>query len=63
MKAFVDKKGCISCGLCVSICPTMFFIDEDGRAAALMTDVPEGSIENAEKAQEACPRSVVKLEY
>lgn len=63
MKAFVDKTGCISCGLCISICPAVFFMDEDNRAAAVLNDVPEGSMKSAISAQKACPASVVELEY
>ena len=63
MKAFVDKKGCISCGLCVSICPVVFEMDDDGRATAALTDVPQGSWEKVKEAQKACPASVVLLEY
>ena len=63
MKAFVDKTGCISCGLCISICPAVFFMDEDGKAAAMMTDVPEGCFKSAVSAEKACPASVVHLEY
>ena len=63
MKAFIDKTGCISCGLCASICPVVFAMDDDGRATAILTDVPEGSMERAKEAEEACPASVVILEY
>lgn len=63
MKAFIDKTGCISCGLCVSICPAVFAMDDDGKATAIMTDVPEGSQEKAKDAEDSCPASVVILEY
>ena len=63
MKAFVDKTGCISCGLCASICPAVFAMDDDGKATAQLTDVPEGSVESAKEAERACPASVVILEY
>lgn len=32
MKAFVDKKACIGCGLCCSLCDTVFRMDEDDKA-------------------------------
>ena len=28
----VDKKKCIGCGACVSTCPEVFELDEDGKA-------------------------------
>ena len=63
MKAFVDKNTCISCGLCVSICPAVFAMDDDGRATAILADVPEGSWDNAKDAEQSCPSSSVMLEY
>jgi ferredoxin len=63
MKAFVDKTGCISCGLCISICPAVFTFDSDRKAQADPCDVPEGSIKSAISAREACPASVIDIEY
>ena len=63
MKAFVDKTGCISCGLCISICPAVFTYDTDRKAQADPRDVPEGSIKSAISARKACPASVIDIEY
>ena len=63
MKAFVDKTGCISCGLCISICPGVFTFDSDRKAQADPCDVPEGSIKSAISARKACPASVIDIEY
>jgi ferredoxin len=35
--AKVNKKKCIGCGLCVSIAPETFFMDDDGKAKAKTT--------------------------
>jgi len=32
IKAFVDKSGCIACGMSVSICPDAFQIGSNGLA-------------------------------
>ena len=63
MQAFIDKNGCISCGICVSICPAVFAMDDDGKATAIINDVPKGSEDGAKEAEAACPASVVILEY
>lgn len=63
MKAFVNKTGCISCGLCVSICPAVFSMDENRKAEALPAEVPQGSMKSVASAQKACPASVIELEY
>lgn len=63
MKAFTDKIRCIGCGICASLCPAVFAIGPDGKAITVITDVPEGSMDNAVKAGKLCPSSAVLLEY
>ena len=63
MKAFVDKIGCSSCGLCISICPGVFAFDNARKARADPCDVPEGSVKSVVLAQKACPASVIDIEY
>ncbi len=63
MKAFTDKNRCIGCGICPAVCPAVFAMGDDGKAVAMVTDVPEGSMDNAKKAEEACPTNAVMLEY
>lgn len=42
MKAFVDKETCIGCGLCPSICPDVFAMDDDdGKAKTIVDSVPD----------------------
>lgn len=62
MKAFVEKEGCISCGLCVDSCPDVFRFDDDGIAEAYADPIPEESEDCAVDAQENCPVSVIEVE-
>lgn len=62
MKATIDRDGCISCGLCASICPAVFRIAEDGRAEAYVEEVPENAVESAKEAMENCPVEVITVE-
>ncbi|MDD4689793.1 MAG: ferredoxin [Eubacteriales bacterium] len=62
MKAFVDKDGCISCGLCVNICPDVFQFDEDQKAEAVLDPVPAEHEESAREAADSCPVSVISIE-
>ena len=41
MKVSVDQEGCIGCGLCVGIEPGVFFMNDDGKAEANDTVLPE----------------------
>lgn len=60
MQAIVNQN-CISCGLCATICPEIFTIDEtDGLAHG-------GNFENelldaAQEARDSCPVSAISLE-
>ena len=45
MKAHVDRRGCIACGLCVATCP----------------EIPEYCLDDAQEAEENCPVSVISI--
>ena len=62
MKASLDRDGCISCGLCTQICPSVFRMAEDGIAEVYREDVPPELEESAIEAQEGCPVSVILVE-
>lgn len=60
MKAGVDQKACIGCGVRVDICPEVFQINGDGKSGAV--DEPGG--EYCAKAGEAagdCPVEAIKV--
>ncbi len=61
MKASVDQEGCISCGLCVSTCPEVFFMNDDDKAEAIEDDIPEENESDAEDARDGCPVSVIDI--
>lgn len=62
MKAHVDKDTCIGCGLCTSICPEVFSMDDDGKAVAISGDVPADNQGAAKEAEESCPVSAITVE-
>lgn len=62
MKAFLDRSGCISCGLCPDTCPEVFRMADDGVAEVYQEDVPQEAEERAVEAQEGCPVSVITVE-
>lgn len=60
MKAVVNKEGCISCGLCVSTCPEVFSMDEEGVAEA-NGKLDDSNFASAESAKAACPAAVIDI--
>ncbi len=62
MKAFLDRDGCISCGLCVDICPEVFRMADDGIAEVYEENIPSEVEDTAVEAQDSCPVSVITVE-
>ena len=46
----VDKEKCIGCGMCVSLCPEIFEIGEDGKAKIISQEKKD-----CKNAIESCP--------
>jgi ferredoxin len=61
MKAFVDRSGCIGCGLCAETCPEVFRMDDEG-IAEVYAEVDSSLKDTAEEARDGCPVSVISLE-
>ena len=60
MKAKGDPELCISCELCVNLCPEVFRM-EDGKAVAA-SPVPAAHEAACKDAAEQCPTQAIKLE-
>lgn len=54
----VDKNLCIGCGTCVSICPSVFQIGQDGKSEVI--DAIGKSCKKIEEAIDSCPVSAIK---
>lgn len=62
MKVFVDQELCISCGLCISICDEVFSWNEDDKAQAIDSDIPEEFVDEVNEAVESCPTDAIQYE-
>ncbi|MGL4330235.1 MAG: ferredoxin [Clostridium sp.] len=62
MKAHVDKDTCIGCGLCTSICEAVFVLEDDGKAAAYVDEVPSEVEDEAKDAEASCPVNAIVVE-
>jgi Ferredoxin len=61
MKASVDQDGCISCGLCIDVCPEVFSYNENDVSQAIEDEIPDKNLKQAEEARDGCPVSVIDL--
>jgi ferredoxin len=62
MKAVVDQETCIGCGLCPSICSEVFQMNDDGKAEAVVDEVPGEAVDSAKEAAESCPVDAISVE-
>lgn len=61
MKVYVDQEGCISCGLCVSVCPDVFQFNDDDKSEAIKDEIPADAEDAAIEARDGCPVSVIDI--
>lgn len=59
MKAEVDRDACISCGLCESVCPDVFKLDDESISIVIVDPVPEELHDCAKEAEEGCPTDAI----
>ncbi|HBD64359.1 MAG TPA: ferredoxin [Clostridiales bacterium] len=62
MKAIVDRDACISCGLCESVCPDVFELDDEGISVVIQDPVDEENEDCAREAEDGCPTDAIHLE-
>ena len=58
MKVTIDADACIGCGLCVSICPEAYKMEDD-KAVVSSPAVPKGAEDTCKKAAEDCPVTAI----
>lgn len=61
MEAKVDKDTCIGCGLCPSVCPEVFDMQDDGKAGVIVDQVPGNAEDTAKEAEESCPVNAISV--
>lgn len=56
----IDKDKCLGCGTCVSLCPGVFALGEDGKAKV---ESQEGDTEkNIQNTIDSCPAGAISWE-
>lgn len=60
MKAHVDLDTCIGCGLCPSVAPSVFEMQDDGKAHEMVDKVPNDDEDAAKEAEASCPVNAIE---
>lgn len=62
LRVYADRSACCGYGLCNTICPEVYKIDDGGMVYLESNVVPEGCEEMAVEGAEACPADVLRVE-
>lgn len=62
MKATVDRDACISCGLCVSVCPEVFEFDDEDISTVIQDPVAADNEGCARESADGCPTDAIHIE-
>jgi ferredoxin len=60
MNVSVDRDLCIGCGMCVSICPQVFEMDD--KEIAIVRANPAEMTDTLQEAVDSCPTSAISIE-
>ena len=59
-RAYVNPDLCIGCGLCVSIAPDVFRLNENGLSEAY-AETPEDELDAVVEAVDSCPVKAISI--
>jgi ferredoxin len=59
MKVWVDDQRCRGHGVCVTLCPEVFELTDDGYAEAIESDVPAEFEPVTREAIDSCPEQAI----
>ncbi len=61
MKIVVDRSRCTAIGICESLAPSFFEVNDDGELLVLRDDVAEEDRHLMEEAVDSCPTCALSL--
>ncbi len=62
VKVSVNREKCIGCGLCISLVPDVFEMDEEGKSKVKMEEInDEDLLKEVRRAAESCPVGAIEI--
>lgn len=61
-KLIINKEKCIGCGVCVSLCPDVFELGEDGKSRVKKEADFKKNEKCIQEAKESCPVEAIEEE-
>ncbi len=61
MKILLDRAKCTGLGICESLAPDVFEVNDDGDLVMLADVVPDGMLDDVEAAIAGCPTEALRL--
>jgi ferredoxin len=61
MKIHVDRVRCTGLGICESLAPDVFEVNDDGELVLLTEDITDDLMESVQDAIAACPTEALRL--
>jgi ferredoxin len=61
MQLLVDDERCRGHGMCLTLCPDVFVMNDDGYAEVELSEVPAGSAAAVREAVENCPERAISV--
>ena len=55
----IDRDACIGCGVCTTICPDVFELDDEGKA--IIKEGADTRLDCVKEAAENCPTNAIQL--
>jgi ferredoxin len=62
MKIIVDRGRCTGLGICESLAPAVFEVNDAGDLELKTDEVPDGQLVGIEEAVEGCPTEALRIE-
>jgi ferredoxin len=61
MKIQLDREKCTGLGICESLAPEVFEVNDEGDLVMLTDTVPDGMLDDVEAAIAGCPTEALRL--